>query len=93
MKSKNTVYITPTLVFLKQRQSKILPNLFSATAVPLPSQSPMADLLGNFPHILSALKVHVNVVGGSNEQVKVGGVSNVSNPIRGLVKHALSLKE
>jgi len=45
------------------------------------------------PYILSALVGDLNVLEGSNEQVKVEGISNMSNPIRGLVKHALSLKE
>jgi hypothetical protein len=41
----------------------------------------------------SALVANVHFVGGSHEEVKVEGISNMSNPIRGLVKHALSLKE
>lgn len=54
----------------------------------------MAEVLGTFPHAtLSASVVDPNVFGGSHEQVKVEGISNMSNPIRGLVKHTLSLKE
>lgn len=57
-------------------------------------QLPGGQHLRNFlPNTLFALAVELDVLGGSNEQVKAVGISNMSNPIRGLVKHALSLKE
>lgn len=97
MKSKNTGYITLALVLLKQCQSKIPSPIYSVQQLgPSLPKVHWLQWLTSWeipPYTISVLVVDPNALRVSNEQVKVEGISNMSNPIRGLVKHALSLKE